>query len=141
MRLWYLSHRRPAKTQASLRIRAISPEPSLFAHMKYGRRRRVQPKFKHLAPPDAVHACLKNFTEDKKCHNFMSWINFYPNWGLTWKGSGVFTELSNKNYKLLGVDLSQVNTLEAALKLCDVDFDVPTLFLSEVVLTYMTRRW
>ena len=71
----------------------------------------------------------------------MSWLNFYPNWGLTWKGSGVFTELSNKNYKLLGVDLSQVNTLEAALKLCDVDFDVPTLLLSEVVLTYMTRRW
>ena len=32
MRLWYLSHRRPAKAQASLRIRAVSPEPSLFAH-------------------------------------------------------------------------------------------------------------
>ena len=36
MRLWYVSHRRPAKAQASLRIRAVSPEPSLFAHMKYG---------------------------------------------------------------------------------------------------------
>ena len=36
MRLWYLSHRRPAKAQASLRIRAVSPEPSLFAHIKYG---------------------------------------------------------------------------------------------------------
>ena len=35
MRLWYLSHRRPAKAQASLRIRAVSPDPSLFAHMKY----------------------------------------------------------------------------------------------------------
>ena len=31
--LYYISHRRPAKTQASLRIRAVSPEPSLFAHM------------------------------------------------------------------------------------------------------------
>ena len=41
MRLWYLSHRRPAKAQASLRIRAVSPEPSLFAHMKYGSRWRV----------------------------------------------------------------------------------------------------
>ena len=30
MRLWYLSHRRPAKAQASLRIRAVLPEPSLF---------------------------------------------------------------------------------------------------------------
>ena len=35
MRFWYLSHRRPAKAQASLRIRAVSPEPSLFAHMNY----------------------------------------------------------------------------------------------------------
>ena len=38
MSLWYLSHRRPAKAQATLRIRAVSPEPSLFAHMKYGSR-------------------------------------------------------------------------------------------------------
>ena len=36
VRLRFLSHRRPAKAQASMRIRAISPEPSLFAHMKYG---------------------------------------------------------------------------------------------------------
>ena len=34
MRLWYLSHRRTAKAQARLGIRAVSPEPSLFAHMK-----------------------------------------------------------------------------------------------------------
>ena len=50
MRLWYLSHRRPAKAQASLRIRAVSPEPSLFANIKYGNRRRVRPKIRHLAP-------------------------------------------------------------------------------------------
>ena len=36
MRLWYLSHRQPVKAQASLHIRAVLPEPSLFAHMKYG---------------------------------------------------------------------------------------------------------
>ena len=42
MRLWYLSHRRPAKAQASLRIRAVSPEPSLFLHMKYGSRRKTK---------------------------------------------------------------------------------------------------
>ena len=34
----YLSCRRPAKAQASLRICAVSPEPSLVAHMKYGSR-------------------------------------------------------------------------------------------------------
>lgn len=49
-------------------------------------------------------------------------------------------ELSTGSYKLLGVDLSQTNTVEAALKLCDIDFDHPTLIMSECVLTYMTRR-
>ena len=47
-----LSHRRPAKAQASLRIRADSPEPSLLAHMKYESRRGVQPKIRHLVPLD-----------------------------------------------------------------------------------------
>ena len=56
MRLWYLSHRWPAKAQASLRICAVLPEPSLFAHMKYRSRRRVQPKIRHLAPLDGC-AC------------------------------------------------------------------------------------
>ena len=50
MRLWYLSHGRPAKTQASLRIRAVSPEPSRFAHIKYGSRQRVRPNIRHLGP-------------------------------------------------------------------------------------------
>ena len=53
MRLWYLSHRRPAKAQASLRSRAVSPAPSLFAHIKYGRR----PKIRHLVPLDG-YACI-----------------------------------------------------------------------------------
>ena len=35
MRLRYLSHRRPAKAQASLCIHAVLPEPSLFLHMQY----------------------------------------------------------------------------------------------------------
>ena len=33
MRLWYLSHKGPATAQASLHIHAVSPEPSLFAHI------------------------------------------------------------------------------------------------------------
>ena len=32
-RIWYLSSMRAAKVQASLRIRAVSPEPSLLAHI------------------------------------------------------------------------------------------------------------
>ena len=75
MRLWYLSHMQPAKAQASLRIRAVSLEPSLFTHMKYGSRPRDWPKIRHLAPLDGCACTFKNeFTEDEKCHNPMSWL-------------------------------------------------------------------
>ena len=61
MRLWYLSHRRPAKAQASLRIRAVSPEPSLFAHIKYGSRRRIRIKIRHLAPLDGCTCAFEEW--------------------------------------------------------------------------------
>ena len=61
------------KAQASLHIRAVSPEPSLFAHMNYGSRRSVRQKIRYLAPLTAVHALLRNeFTVDEKCHNLMT---------------------------------------------------------------------
>ena len=61
MRLWYLSHRRPVKVQASLRIRAVSPEPSLFAYIKYGSIRRVRPKIRHLAPLDGCTCAFEEW--------------------------------------------------------------------------------
>ena len=45
-----------AKDQASLRILAVSPEPSLFADMKYGSRRKEHLKIRHIAPLDGC-AC------------------------------------------------------------------------------------
>ena len=60
MRLWYLSHRWPTKAQVSPGIRAVSPEPSLFAHMKYGSRRRGWPKIRHLTQLDG---CACTFEE------------------------------------------------------------------------------
>ena len=60
MRLWYFSHKRPAKAQASLRIRVVSSERMLIAHMKYGRRQSVQPKIRHLAP---LNGCACAFEE------------------------------------------------------------------------------
>ena len=56
MRLWYLSYRRPAKSPASVHICAVSPEPLLFAHMRYRSRRRVRLKIRHLVPLDGC-AC------------------------------------------------------------------------------------
>ena len=68
IRLWYLSHRRPAKAQVPLRIRIVSPEPSLFADIKYGSRRKVRPKRRCLALLE------DEFMEDKKYHNLMRWL-------------------------------------------------------------------
>ena len=75
MRIWYLSQRRPAKAQASLCIRAVSPESSLFAHMKYGSRWRVRPKLRHLAPLDGCAFAFENWVYGgQKYHNLMRWL-------------------------------------------------------------------
>ncbi|NXF40140.1 TYW4 protein, partial [Nyctibius bracteatus] len=49
---------------------------------------------------------------------------------------GVIT-FSGEDYKLLGVDLSELPELERALEQAGLDNEVPTLFIAEVVLTYM----
>uniref|UniRef100_A0A8C8AFF1 tRNA wybutosine-synthesizing protein 4 n=1 Tax=Otus sunia TaxID=257818 RepID=A0A8C8AFF1_9STRI len=49
---------------------------------------------------------------------------------------GVIT-LSGEDYKLLGVDLSELSELERALEEAGLDNEVPTLFIAEVVLAYM----
>ena len=71
MRFWYLSHRRPAKAQASLRIHAVSPEPSLFAHMRNGCRQRIRPNIRHLAPTGWLRIRIWRMN-DEKCHNLMT---------------------------------------------------------------------
>ncbi|NXJ86824.1 TYW4 protein, partial [Trogon melanurus] len=45
--------------------------------------------------------------------------------------------LSGEDYKLLGVDLSELCELERALEAAGLDKGIPTLFIAEVVLTYM----
>ena len=61
--------------QRRLSIRAVSPESSLFAHIKCESRWRVQAKIRYLAPLMTAHACLKNeFTEGEKYHNLMTWL-------------------------------------------------------------------
>ncbi|XP_067401002.1 tRNA wybutosine-synthesizing protein 4 isoform X2 [Emydura macquarii macquarii] len=44
---------------------------------------------------------------------------------------------AGEDYKLLGVDLSELSELEQALKEAGLDPEVPTMLLAEVVLTYM----
>ena len=62
MRIWYmyLLHRRASKTQTSLRIRAVSSEPSLLAYTKYGCRWRLGAKLDFIL----IKVCT-TYTETK----------------------------------------------------------------------------
>ena len=67
-RIWYLSPMRAAKVQASLRIRAVSPEPSLLAHTSSESRGAFRQKARSLAPLNgwacAVEICHDGMLED-----------------------------------------------------------------------------
>ena len=67
-RIWYLSPMRAAKVQASLRIRAVSPEPSLLAYTNNESRGIFRQKARSLAPLNgwacAVKICHDGMLED-----------------------------------------------------------------------------
>ena len=67
-RIWYLSPMRAAKVQASLRIRAVSPEPSLLAHTSSESRGTFRQKARSLVPLNgwacAVEMCHDGMLED-----------------------------------------------------------------------------
>ena len=64
-RIWYLSPMRAAMVQASLGIRAVSPEPLLLAHTSSESRGTFKQKARSLAPLNGW-ACA-----DKICHDGM----------------------------------------------------------------------
>ena len=67
-RIWYLSPMRAAKVQASLRIRAVSPEPPLLAHTSSKSKGTFRQKARSLAPLNgwacAVKICHDGMLED-----------------------------------------------------------------------------
>ena len=67
-RIWYLSPMRAAKVQASLRIRAVSPEPSLLAHTISESSGTFRQKARSLAPLNgwacAIKMCHDGMLED-----------------------------------------------------------------------------
>ena len=67
-RIWYLSPMRAAKVQASLRIRAVSPEPPLLAHTSSESRGTFRQKARSLAHLNgwacAVKICHDGMLED-----------------------------------------------------------------------------
>ena len=67
-RIWYLKPMQAAKVQASLRIRAVSPEPPLFAHTSSESRGTFRQKARSLAPLNGwacvVKICYDGMLED-----------------------------------------------------------------------------
>ena len=67
-RIWYLSPMRAAKVQASLGMRAVSPEPPLLAHTSSESRGTFRQKARSLAPLNgwacAVKICHDGMLED-----------------------------------------------------------------------------
>ena len=67
-RIWYLSPMRAAKVQASLRICAVSPEPSLLAHTSSESRGNFRQKARCMTPLNgwacAVKICHDGMLED-----------------------------------------------------------------------------
>ena len=67
-RIWYLLPMRAGKVQASLRIRAVSPEPLLLAHTSSESRGTFRQKARSLAPLNgwacAVKICHDGMLED-----------------------------------------------------------------------------
>ena len=67
-RIWYLLPMRAAKVQASLRIRAVSPEPSLLAHTSSEATGTFRQKARSLGPLNgwacAVKICNDGMLED-----------------------------------------------------------------------------
>ena len=64
-RIWYLSPMRAAKVQASMRMRAVSPEPPLLAHTGRESEGTFRQKARSLAPLNGL-ACTVEI-----CHGRM----------------------------------------------------------------------
>ena len=90
-RIWYLSPMRAAKVQASLRIRAVSPEPPLLAHTSNESRGTFRQKARYLAPLNGW-ACAVNIFHDGMLEDTNSldaaqlWVTLNQNWHcIIWK--------------------------------------------------------
>ena len=80
-RIWYLSPLRAAKVQASLRTRAVSPEPPLLAHTSSESRGTFRQKARSLAPLNgwayAVKICHDGMLEDTNSLDAANFIKIH----------------------------------------------------------------
>ena len=85
-RIWYLSPMRAAKVQASLGVRAVSPEPPLLAHTSNESRGTFRQKARSLAPLNgwacAVKICHDGMLEDTNSLDgaHIIFVGFHNRW-------------------------------------------------------------
>ena len=96
-RIWYLSPMQAAKVQASLRIHAVSPEPSLLAHTSSESRGTFKQKARSLALLNggacAVKICHDGMREDTNS------LDGARNWHIL-----AFVNVNKKSYNVLRRD-------------------------------------
>ena len=94
-RICYLSPMRAAKVQTSLRIRAVSPEPSLLAHTSNESRGAFRQKARSLAPlngwASAVKICHDRMLEDTNSLDGAHIVN--PSYSILWMITAIFSRV------------------------------------------------
>ena len=119
-RIWYLSPMRATKVQARLRIRAVSPEPSLLAHTSSESRGTFRQKARSLAPLNgwacAVKICHDGMLEDTKsldgAHIFLRYTWLKPNHAdFSYRQQKAFRKLerTNKNNTVMHFQLRKTD--------------------------------
>ena len=95
-RIWYLSDKRAAKVQASLRIRAVSPEPPLLAHTSSESRGTFRQKARSLAPLNgwacAVKICHDGMLEDTNSLGGAHFVSSKRGWNIEFLDFNVFRQ-------------------------------------------------
>ena len=75
MKLWYLSHRRPAKSGEPAHARILTRAFAVRIHDVWKKMKGLTKNQTSSPHWMAAHKGLKNeFTEAEKCHNLMRWI-------------------------------------------------------------------
>ena len=95
MGFWYLSHRRAANAHASLRICAVSHEPSLLAYTWYGSNGLLRLNTRPLAPLDLS---AQGFEE-----SFFSHMRSVPNKHVLAHMKSPLVFILNFSYKICGL--------------------------------------
>ncbi|GAB1602925.1 leucine carboxyl methyltransferase 1-like [Argonauta hians] len=95
----------------------------------------------NLTPKSYIEVDFQTITA-KKCHYIKSRKHLLQNLS-TEDGEIKFHtyDLHSDHYHLVGADLRNLNELSAKLKSCNVNYSLPTVFVTECVLVYMETKY